>query len=84
MGSTHKTIYMPDIQELLMVIPTKNEQVSIVEHLLKETNLLDSAVERAEKLMWLLSERRTALISAAVIGKIDLRGWTPPAEEVAA
>ncbi len=84
MGSTHKTIYMPDIQELLMVIPTKNEQVSIVEHLLKETNLLDSAVERAEKLMGLLSERRTALISAAVIGKIDLRGWTPPAEEVAA
>ncbi|WP_429215329.1 hypothetical protein [Aeromonas veronii] len=32
----------------------------------------------------LLQERRTALISAAVTGKIDLRGWTPPAEEAAA
>lgn len=27
----------------------------------------------------LLSERRSALISAAVTGKIDVRGWQPPA-----
>lgn len=29
--------------------------------------------------MDLLKERRSALISAAVTGKIDLRGWQPPA-----
>ncbi|BEE00546.1 TPA: restriction endonuclease subunit S [Aeromonas hydrophila] len=84
MGSTHKTIYMPDIQELLMAVPSKNEQVEIVAHILRKTEILDSAVDRAEKIMGLLSERRTALISAAVTGKIDLRGWTPPAEEAAA
>ena len=29
----------------------------------------------------LLRERRTALISAAVTGKIDVRGWKPPESE---
>ena len=30
----------------------------------------------------LLRERRTALISAAVTGKIDVRGWKPPSSDV--
>jgi len=30
--------------------------------------------------MELLKERRSALISAAVTGKIDVRGWAPPAD----
>ena len=28
---------------------------------------------------WSVAERRTALISAAVTGKIDVRHWQPPA-----
>ncbi|WP_272939580.1 hypothetical protein [Aeromonas caviae] len=39
---------------------------------------------KAEKSIALMQERRTALISAAVTGKIDLRGWQPPQSEVAA
>jgi len=31
------------------------------------------------KLAQLLQERRSALISSAVTGKIDVRGWLPPA-----
>ena len=31
----------------------------------------------------LLKERRTALISAAVTGKIDVRNWQPPVDESA-
>ncbi|MFV0278403.1 MAG: restriction endonuclease subunit S [Parahaliea sp.] len=31
----------------------------------------------------LLQERRSALISAAVTGKIDVRNWQPPADESA-
>jgi len=30
-----------------------------------------------------LKERRSALISAAVTGKIDVRDWQPPADESA-
>ena len=32
----------------------------------------------------LLQERRTALISAAVTGKIDVRGWKAPESETEA
>ncbi|MGU5578869.1 hypothetical protein, partial [Aeromonas caviae] len=45
---------------------------------------LDTLEEKAIQSINLMNERRTALISAAVTGKIDLRGWTPPADEVAA
>jgi len=37
-------------------------------------------VERTHNL---LLERRSALISAAVTGKIDVRNWQPPADESA-
>jgi type I restriction enzyme S subunit len=35
-------------------------------------------IERAKLQITLLQERRTALISAAVTGKIDVRHWQPP------
>lgn len=44
-------------------------------------------IEAAEALsseqISLLRERRTALISAAVTGKIDVRDWQPPQEQAA-
>jgi len=40
--------------------------------------------EYVQKPIDLLQERRTALISAAVTGKIDVRGWKPPASDTAA
>ena len=33
---------------------------------------------KAEQAIQLMQERRTALISAAVTGKIDVRGWEAP------
>lgn len=35
---------------------------------------------KAETQITLLQERRTALISAAVTGKIDVRHWQPPTD----
>ncbi len=35
-------------------------------------------MEEGELGIKLLQERRSALISAAVTGKIDVRGWQPP------
>ena len=37
---------------------------------------------KANHVVELLRERRTALISAAVTGKIDVRGWKPPSSDV--
>ena len=36
-------------------------------------------MKEGESAIKLLQERRSALISAAVTGKIDVRGWQPPA-----
>ena len=41
--------------------------------------LIDLLIEEAAAGVVLLNERRSALISAAVTGKIDVRGWQPPA-----
>lgn len=80
-GSTHQTIYMPDIAKLAMARPPETEQVAICQFLDQQIEKIDSLVSTAEKSEALLQERRSALISAAVTGKIDVRGLTPNSEE---
>jgi type I restriction enzyme S subunit len=53
--------------------PTREEQVRIAEYLNTVTVKLDSLTTTAESAIALLVERRAALISAAVTGKIDVR-----------
>ncbi|EKB18876.1 restriction endonuclease subunit S [Aeromonas veronii] len=64
--------------------PPIEEQLEIEKYNNKIKEKFEHAIAKGELQVSLLQERRTALISAAVTGKIDLRGWTPPAEEVAA
>ena len=40
---------------------------------------MSELIEVAQETLDLSQERRSALISAAVTGKIDVRGWQPPA-----
>ena len=67
-----------------IALPPIEEQLAIVKALKNQLDACDKLIERAFSAIALMQERRTALISAAVTGKIDLRGWTQPAEEVAA
>ena len=60
--------------EIPVAIPPRNEQKAIVEFLEKKTRSIDRLIAEADSAIFLLSERRTALISAAVTGKIDVRG----------
>ena len=55
-------------------LPTLREQDEIVEHLDRETAQIDALSEKAREMIDVLKERRQALISAAVTGKIDVRG----------
>lgn len=57
-------------------VPPIAEQQAIVEFLDMEDTRHRSLVNEAERAITLLQERRTALISAAVTGKIDVRGLT--------
>jgi type I restriction enzyme S subunit len=54
--------------------PPYIEQVAIVTYLDRVTLELDTLTTEAQRAIELLQERRTALISAAVTGKIDVRG----------
>ena len=55
------------------VYPPLEEQKRIIAFLDKETAKIDTLIEKCETAIELLKERRTALISAAVTGKIDVR-----------
>lgn len=57
-----------------MPVPTAAEQRAIVAYLDEACGRIDALITKAERAITLLRERRTALISAAVTGKIDVRG----------
>lgn len=58
--------------------PLPEEQEHIVVYLDSQTTKIDILINKQLQQIELLKERRTALISAAVTGKIDLRNWTAP------
>jgi type I restriction enzyme S subunit len=60
------------IKEMIIVIPTYSEQQSIAAFLDRETNKIDALISKVETAITKLKEYRTALISAAVTGKIDV------------
>ena len=68
------SISSTNIMELPVVLPPDIEQVVIGTFLDQEISNLDALITDAEDAITLLQERRTALISAAVTGKIDVRG----------
>jgi type I restriction enzyme S subunit len=60
--------------EFRMCLPPIDEQTAITTHISQRTSKLDSLITEAQRTIALLQERRTALISAAVTGQIDVRG----------
>lgn len=77
-GSTFKRINVDDIRNFAVALPSFEEQVEIVKELTQILGKYDTLVVNAEKTISLMTERRTALISAAVTGKIDVRNWQAP------
>ncbi len=77
-GATLKTIGMADINKLTGAFPPIEEQKKIIEHVFKMRETLNVLISKAEHSILLMQERRTALISAAVTGKIDVRTWQAP------
>jgi type I restriction enzyme S subunit len=60
--------------ELPVVLPPQPEQERILTFAQENRTKLDALTGEANRAIALLQERRTALISAAVTGKIDVRG----------
>jgi restriction endonuclease S subunit len=62
------------IANLFLYLPTIADQESIVAFLEQENAQIDTLISKTEETMAHLQEYRAALISAAVTGKIDVRG----------
>jgi len=72
MGSTHRTIYVPDLQMLRIPVPPLVEQREIVASIREDSRRIDASVDAIHRQMELLTERRQALITAAVMGQFDV------------
>ena len=77
MGSTHQTIYMPAVGCFSTPVPPVPEQDQIIAFIRKETSAIDALISKVRQAIDHLREFRTALISAAVTGKIDVREAVP-------
>ncbi|MBB1295103.1 restriction endonuclease subunit S [Pseudoalteromonas sp. SG43-7] len=77
-GSTFKRINVDNIRNFAFVIPPLSEQDLIVSELEALTSKYDVLINNSTNAIELMQERRTALISAAVTGKIDVRNWEHP------
>ena len=83
-GASHsmQNISQDVIKEMPCFFLSKEESKSILAFIDKQTEVFDSLINNAQKAIELMQERRTALISAAVTGKIDVRDWVAPDIEV--
>lgn len=78
-GNVLKILNSERLGRVSYPIPDREEQIKIAEYLDNETSKIDALMGSATKAIVLLSERRSALIAAAVTGQIDVRG-TPEIE----
>ncbi|EHN66544.1 putative type I restriction-modification system specificity determinant for hsdM and hsdR (HsdS) [Comamonas testosteroni ATCC 11996] len=56
-------------------LPPAEERSAIIAYVKERTSKIDVLISQVESSLALIHERRTALISAAVTGKIDVRDW---------
>ena len=73
-GGANQNVHAENIKEQLLAVPPTFEQEAIALYLDRETAKLDALIAKIRASIGKLREYRAALISAAVTGKIDLRG----------
>ncbi|CAJ2376379.1 MAG: Type I restriction-modification system, specificity subunit S [Arenicellales bacterium IbO2] len=71
--STQLNLNAEKVGALPIFVPPIKEQTAIASQIDRETARVDGLIEKIEKSINLLREHRTALISAAVTGKIDVQ-----------
>ncbi len=72
-GGVRQTMKFEDLKWMPLLVPSDREQRAIAEFLDRETERIDALVNRVREVVDRLKELRTALIAAAVTGKIDVR-----------
>lgn len=73
-GSTRQRLNTSIVGDVMVPLPSISEQQRVVLQTSEQMRELDAAIADAREAIALSKERRAALISAAVTGKIDVRG----------
>lgn len=72
--ANQSSLNLDDILSYLIQVPSFSEQTTIAKYLDKQTARIDQVIEKAQQAIKLLKEKRTALITAVVTGKVDVGG----------
>lgn len=77
-GSTSPHVNVDTIKNFILAWPPENEREEISNFIHQTLDSVESLTAHLTEKLTLLQERRTALIFAAVTGKIDVRDWVAP------
>ena len=69
------SISSTNIKETPLLIPPEKERAEIISYVDRQLKKFELLEQKSRLQIELIQERRTALISAAVTGKIDVRDW---------
>ena len=75
-GALHPHLNCGNVKDLFVPLPPIYEQLRIASYIAEKSQEFDQLTSEAQRAIDLLKERRSALISAAVTGKIDVRAFT--------
>jgi len=78
-GAAREGLNFEQLAGFWISVPPLGEMAPILAHIRQMRAVIGQLLNEAEASVNLLKERRSALISAAVTGKIDVRGWQPTA-----
>jgi type I restriction enzyme, S subunit len=77
-GTKQANLSNDDVTNIPIVVPpTLKEQQLVAQYISDNLEKYNKVIEKSEAAIKLIQERRTALISAAVTGKIDVRDFNP-------
>ena len=82
-GAALPRLSIKNLRNVFIAAPPLSEQEALFEAIAPELDKFDTLIREASDAIRLLSERRAALISAAVTGKIDVRGAVDMSEDEA-
>ena len=73
LGATIRGINICDLKRVVVPVPPNSDQRALADYLDRETERIDALLTKVHEAIDRLKELRTALIAAAVTGKIDVR-----------
>ncbi len=79
-GGNREGLNFEQISKFSFALPHQVEQKEIIQYIKNKLDEFQKLEDKANKAIQLMQERRTALISSAVTGKINVTNWQHPNE----